>query len=122
MEDYEHLMDYYKHPKYRGSIAGSYVSSVDNISCGDKITLYLKVSDSGRIEEAKYNGSGCVLSMAGAEILCKYLTNKNVKKVCKMTFQDLITLVGFTPSINRSKCIGINLDALKGICKKRRYI
>jgi nitrogen fixation NifU-like protein len=40
-----------------------------NPLCGDRITLYLKVSDEGVIEDVSFQGSGCAISTASASLM-----------------------------------------------------
>lgn len=40
-----------------------------NPLCGDRITLYLKISDEGVIEDVSFQGSGCAISTASASLM-----------------------------------------------------
>jgi nitrogen fixation NifU-like protein len=40
-----------------------------NPLCGDRITLYVKVSDAGVIEDLSFQGSGCAISTASASLM-----------------------------------------------------
>lgn len=46
-----------------------------NPLCGDRLTLYLKVSD-GVIEDASFEGSGCAISTASASLMTEALKGK----------------------------------------------
>lgn len=116
--DYEGLIESYKHPVHRGVIKEAAHSSVSNLSCGDKLTLYLATSPAGVVTEAKYDGSGCVISMATAEVFCSYAKGKKLSVLCSLTYEKLTYLLGFKPSVGRVGCVMIVLDSLKGICEK----
>jgi len=40
-----------------------------NPLCGDRLTVHLRVGGGGRIEAARFEGTGCAISMAAASIL-----------------------------------------------------
>ena len=47
-----------------------------NPSCGDQITLKLKLDDSGKIVDAGYTGSGCAISQASADTMADVIIGK----------------------------------------------
>ena len=47
-----------------------------NPSCGDQITLKLKLDDSGKIIDAGYTGSGCAISQASADMMADVVIGK----------------------------------------------
>lgn len=44
-------------------------------SCGDRITVHLRV-ENDRVAEARYQGVGCALALASAELLCTALAGR----------------------------------------------
>jgi len=50
-----------------------------NPSCGDDIVLNLKVKD-GIITDGSYEGSGCAISQASADMMLDLVIGKNVKE------------------------------------------
>ncbi len=114
---YEDFIERYKNPRHSGKITGSAHSSVSNVSCGDHISLYVKIGKNGIIEDAKFEGRGCALSTATADILCDYVIGKNINTVCGLDFNRATGIIGFVPSINRVGCVKIVVDALQDICE-----
>lgn len=58
------------HPSHKKDIENpTMVLEGVNPSCGDDIHLQLKLKD-GVIEDAAFNGSGCAISQASADIMC----------------------------------------------------
>lgn len=47
-----------------------------NPSCGDQITLQMKLDDSGVIEDISFIGSGCAISQASADMMADLLIGK----------------------------------------------
>ena len=63
-----------------------------NPSCGDNITLNLKISG-GKISDASFTGSGCAISQASCDMMIDLILGKTedeAKKLCD-TFIKMIT-------------------------------
>ena len=62
-----------------------------NPSCGDDITLELKVLD-GKIKEAGFTGTGCAISQASASLMIDLVTGKTVEEAKELlsTFYGMI--------------------------------
>ena len=52
----------------------------DNPLCGDMLTLYLQLHKDGAISELAFQGQGCAICCASANMLCEALRNKNFKE------------------------------------------
>jgi nitrogen fixation NifU-like protein len=65
-------MEMYRNPQYRGVLEDYNRSSTEiNRSCGDSVTLYLRVDPQGIVEELRFEGEGCSLSQSSAELACR---------------------------------------------------
>ncbi|MCR5671345.1 MAG: SUF system NifU family Fe-S cluster assembly protein [Butyrivibrio sp.] len=62
-----------------------------NPSCGDDITLSIKLKD-GVIEDAGYEGSGCAISQASVDMMVDQIIGKNKEEAIKLagTFMGMI--------------------------------
>ena len=62
-----------------------------NPSCGDDITLSLKIAD-GVITDAGYEGSGCAISQASVDMMVDQIIGKNKEEAIKLagTFMGII--------------------------------
>lgn len=47
-----------------------------NPSCGDQITLQMKLGDDGRIIDASFTGSGCAVSQASVDMMADVVIGK----------------------------------------------
>lgn len=54
-----------------------------NPSCGDDIDLQLKIKD-GVIEDASFNGSGCAISQASADMMCDDIIGKSEDEALRL--------------------------------------
>lgn len=64
------IMDHYKYPRNKGLIADkdALMIHMNNPSCGDEITVQLKVKDD-IITHVKHEGSGCSICCASASVM-----------------------------------------------------
>jgi nitrogen fixation NifU-like protein len=62
-----------------------------NPSCGDDITLSLKLTD-GVISDAGYEGSGCAISQASVDMMVDQILGKNKEEAIRLagTFMGMI--------------------------------
>ena len=66
----ELIIDRYKNPQYRGSLDPHDISfEDDNPLCGDHITIELRVDPQQHVSEAAFDGHGCAISQASADLL-----------------------------------------------------
>lgn len=66
----EIILDHYRTPRNRGALEpADIVENDDNPVCGDEITIYARIDDNSRIEELKFDGHGCSISMASASMM-----------------------------------------------------
>ena len=62
------IMDHSKHPRNNGELSDSYKLEMLNPSCGDKITVSMKI-ENNVITDIKFTGTGCSISLASASML-----------------------------------------------------
>ncbi|MEE3392758.1 MAG: SUF system NifU family Fe-S cluster assembly protein [Lachnospiraceae bacterium] len=76
----EVLTDHNLHPEHKKKIEGAnYSIEGVNPSCGDDIVLSLKVSDDGIIEDGAYEGDGCAISQASADMMLDLIIGRSVE-------------------------------------------
>ncbi|MBK8163506.1 MAG: SUF system NifU family Fe-S cluster assembly protein [Gammaproteobacteria bacterium] len=73
----EVIFDHNRNPRHFGKLAhASCHAEGFNPLCGDKVTVYLKFSDKGEIEDVSFDGSGCAISVATASLMSETLVGK----------------------------------------------
>lgn len=78
------LMQHNSHPDYKYEMEGCTCSHEGvNPSCGDELTLQLRIED-GVIEEASFVGSGCAVSQASADIMADLITGETVEEAKRL--------------------------------------
>ena len=71
----ELILDHSRNPRHFGRLSDA-THTADGINplCGDKLKLYLRVDDRGRIESSSFEGSGCAISVASASLMTDTVT------------------------------------------------
>lgn len=109
----EELIHNYEHPDNKRNMKDATVSmSEENISCGDEITVHLKI-EKKTVADISFEGEGCVISMGTANILTKYLKGKTLVDIEKMSKDDLLELIAIEPGPVRMHCATLALRAIK---------
>lgn len=87
------LMEHNAHPDYKYQMDdATHVHDGVNPSCGDEITLSLKL-DGDIIEEVAFTGSGCAVSQASTDIMADLITEETVDEARRLSdiFLRMIT-------------------------------
>lgn len=108
----QNILDYYKHPRYRGSLEVSVRGEVANPLCGDRLAFYLTVSQN-RILKAVWQGEGCVLSLAAADMLAEHIQGSELSALVALDRAWMLKTLGVEPSPSRTKCALLALDAVR---------
>ncbi len=78
------LMQHNSHPDYKYEMEDCTCSHEGiNPSCGDELTLQLRIEDDV-IEEASFIGSGCAVSQASADMMADLITGESVKEAKRL--------------------------------------
>ncbi len=78
------LMQHNAHPDYNYEMENCTCSHEGvNPSCGDELTLQLRIED-GVIEEASFVGSGCAVSQASADMMADLITGETVEEAKRL--------------------------------------
>ncbi|MGI9238480.1 MAG: Fe-S cluster assembly sulfur transfer protein SufU [Woeseiaceae bacterium] len=81
----ELILDHARSPRHFGRLDGAtHTARGINPLCGDKLALYLRVSDDGIIEATAFEGTGCAISIASASLLSDTVVGLTVKKADAM--------------------------------------
>lgn len=92
------LTQHNSHPDYKYEMEGCTCSHEGvNPSCGDELTLQLRIED-GVIEEASFVGSGCAVSQASADMMADLITGETVDEAKRLVGLFLGMIKGETLS------------------------
>jgi len=106
------IVDHNRSPRNFGAmVAPDAHADGHNPLCGDRLTIYVSL-DGDKVKEAKFEGSGCAISVASASLLTEAVKGKSVAEVDKLYGQvhELLTKREIVPSPGLGK-----LAALSGV-------
>ncbi len=110
----ELIIDRYKNPQYRGSLDPHDIAfEDDNPLCGDHIKIELRVDPDNRVSEAAFDGHGCAISQASADLLLESIQGKSLDEVKALTKEDVLDMLGLELGPVRLKCALLSLKVLK---------
>ena len=110
----EVIIEHYKNPSYRGHLDPHDIQFEDNNPlCGDHIEITLRTDDQGNVADARFDGHGCAISQASADLLIESIIGKPVENVKKLNKQDILDMLGIDLGPVRLKCALLSLKVLK---------
>ncbi|MCX5923360.1 MAG: iron-sulfur cluster assembly scaffold protein [Candidatus Dependentiae bacterium] len=106
------LIDHSKNPRNYGILDGAdFFSDEHNPSCGDSVKI-CGIIENGKIVEMRFEGSGCVLSMAMASKLTEFVVGMDLHEVAKLDEELVEKLLGTRLGLNRLRCGLLSVMAL----------
>ena len=101
----EHVLDHYEDPYHRGELTtATHGDEGKNPLCGDVIQVAIRLNEDSRVEEAWFDGQGCVISQASASMLIEKIEGKTVEEIKAFSANEMLELFGPQLTPNRQKC------------------
>jgi nitrogen fixation NifU-like protein len=110
------ILDHNRNPRNFGELADAtrIVAGVNPL-CGDKMTLYVKL-DNGRIENIRFQGTGCAISVASSSLM-----TERVKGAPVGVALDLFDKVHALLTASHSRELDPGLEKLAALGGVREY-
>jgi len=81
----EVILDHSRHPRHYGRLEGaSHKAEGYNPLCGDRVTVWLKLGEDGRVADIRFEGKGCAISQASASLMTDMLKGRTVAQAQKL--------------------------------------
>lgn len=110
----EQIIERYKEPQYRGHLDPNDIQfEDDNPLCGDHIEITLRIDENEVVTEAAFDGQGCAISQASADLLVESIHGKTLEHVRALNKSDVLDLLGIDLGPVRLKCALLSLKVLK---------
>ena len=110
----EVIIEHYKNPGYRGHLDPYDIRFQDsNPLCGDQIEMTLRTDESGKITDARFDGHGCAISQASADLLVESIIGKPIDEVKQLNKDYILDMLGIDLGPVRLKCALLSLKVLK---------
>ncbi|MCH7323010.1 MULTISPECIES: Fe-S cluster assembly sulfur transfer protein SufU [Solibacillus] len=109
------IMDHYKNPRNKGSLDENTVTiDMNNPTCGDRIHLTLKLND-GIVEDAKFDGEGCSISMSSASMMTQIVKGKKLDEALELA--EIFSKMMLGEDFDDEKYDLGDVEALQGVAK-----
>ena len=109
------IMDHYKNPRNKGSLDENTVTiDMNNPTCGDRIHLTLKLND-GIVEDAKFDGEGCSISMSSASMMTQIVKGKKLDEALELA--EIFSKMMLGQDFDDEKYDLGDVEALQGVAK-----
>jgi len=109
----ELILDHARSPRHFGKLDGAtHTASGINPLCGDKLNMYFRLEQNQRIADARFEGSGCAISVASASLLTDAVIGMTVDEATRFFEAVTDSLTGKTEQV--SVDLG-KLRALQGV-------
>ena len=107
----EKVMDHFMKPRNVGEIPDADgVGTVGNPTCGDLMTMYIKVKDN-TIVDVKFKTFGCGAAIATSSMTTELAMGKTIKEAMNLSRADVAKSLGGLPPI-KMHCSNLAADAL----------
>lgn len=109
------IMDHYKNPRNKGSLDENSVTiDMNNPTCGDRIHLTLNLND-GIVEDAKFDGEGCSISMSSASMMTQIVKGKKLDEALELA--EIFSKMMLGEHFDDEKYDLGDVEALQGVAK-----
>ncbi len=109
------ILEHYKKPRHRGTTDPVHRQQRGhNPSCGDTIELTVQLENSEeRIAAVKFEGEGCAIAMASADLMADAMIGKTISEALQMVqaFQNMMKGEGEFPREHRK------LNVMQGVAQ-----
>ena len=110
----EIIIEHYKNPGYRGHLDPHDIQFEDNNPlCGDHIEITMQVGENAIVKDARFDGHGCAISQASADLLIESIIGKPIEEVKQLNKDHILELLGIELGPVRLKCALLSLKVLK---------
>jgi FeS cluster assembly scaffold protein NifU, Clostridium type len=104
-------MDHFQNPRNVGEIEDADgVGTVGNPTCGDLMTIYIKVKDNV-IEDVKFKTFGCGAAIATSSMITEMAVGKTIEEALEITRNDVANELEGLPPV-KMHCSNLAADAL----------
>lgn len=108
------IIDRFKNPRYRGELTDPDIAHGDeNVSCGDKLTFFIKLNENKEVSEIRYEGKGCTISLASADLLAESLEEMTLEEIEELDNEFVMDLLGIPVTPTRTKCAILGLKIVQ---------
>lgn len=110
----ERLLELYDNPTHLGPLENADVSAKGgNPGCGDIVDIHIKVDEAGKVERIMFEGEGCTISQAAAELVSDRMEGSTLDEIEALEHDVIIDELGRDVVLSRPRCATLALGTLK---------
>ena len=110
----ENILDRYKNPRRKKVPENHDIHEGGvNASCGDALVVFLSFDKNGNVSEAHWDGEGCAISQASADMLMEKIIGKSMESIGKIDENEIKEMLGITIGPSREKCVYLPINTLR---------
>lgn len=110
----EIILDHFRHPRNYGSLPAPDICYEEfNPLCGDRIRIEVKLENQSVVEEVRFRGDGCAISIAAASLLTELIVGIDVEALEAISDGGLISALESDIKPSRAQCALLPLEALR---------
>ncbi len=89
-------MDHYTNPRNKGLVGDPSYKTVHlkNPSCGDDISVQLKIGEEAKVSDCRYMGSGCAICCSSGSMMTGLLKDKSPEEALELIRQFKLMVSG----------------------------
>ena len=116
------VIQHFKNPRNQGRIKNAdAVSQVGNLSCGDIMKIYLKISENKKgekiIKDIKFETLGCAAAISVSSALTVMAKGKTLEQAVKITKDKIVKDLGGLPPV-KVHCSMLGVEAMHQAIEK----
>ena len=117
------ILEHYENPQHYGALPDATIARKGgNPGCGDIITMFLKVDDTGRIAGISFEGEGCTISQAAASMVTEMFEGKRLEDVEDAPADVILDMIGRELASTRPRCATLAFNTTKEAVRELRRL
>ena len=114
------IIDLYKNPANARAIPNADIThSGANVTCGDRVRIYVKFGENATVADCSFEGEGCAISTAAASLLTEETKGKTLEEINAWNILTIFQWLGSELSPSRVKCGLLALETLQEGIKRK---
>ncbi|MBP6880052.1 iron-sulfur cluster assembly scaffold protein [Candidatus Saccharibacteria bacterium] len=115
------LLERYKNLRHKGTLEqADYSVPSHNPSCGDSLTIDLKIDEQGIVQDASFYGDGCMVSLVSADEVIDHLIGKPIAEIATIDLKQIEQWLGNPLTAGRYNCATLILQPIKTVVRPHK--
>lgn len=118
----ELILDHARSPRHFGCLpSATHTAEGVNPLCGDKLKLYVCITDEDRVSDARFEGTGCAISVASASLMTDTIIGMRTGEALDFFHALVGRLSGTAPDTRQPASDSVELGKLRALEGVREF-